>query len=76
MTREEFVKNCVSLGYCSKEVAEIYAEGREELSVDDYIDVYRKALRLKSRGKDGLHVCGTNGGKTSKSYKFYNGHEG
>lgn len=76
MTKEEFIKNAVSLGYCSKKIAEEYCEGKVVLTIDDYIEVYRKAESKKRHDKAGLHQCGNNGGKTSKTYKFYNGHEG
>lgn len=41
MTKEEFIKNCQSLGYCTKKDAEKYCEGKDELTDDDFIEVYR-----------------------------------
>ena len=78
MTKEEFIKNCRSMGYCSKEIATKYCEGKEELTDDDYIEVYRMAEKVERHGSDGWHQYGINGvmGKTTKTYRFYNGHEG
>ena len=76
MTKEEFISNCCSLGYCSKAMAEKYCVGKDELTDDDYITIYQRAQKIELRASDGWHRCGNNGGKTTKSYKFYNGHEG
>jgi hypothetical protein len=76
MTKDEFIQNCRSLGYCSKITAEAYCRDKEELTDDDYIQVYRIAEKIERRGSDGLHSYGKYGGKTTKTYKFYNGHEG
>lgn len=76
MNKDEFVRNAVKSGYCSKKIAEQYAEGKDELTDDDYIEVYRKAQKIERHGSDGLHRYGRNGGKSTKSWYFYNGHEG
>lgn len=76
MTRDEFIKTACALGYCNKKVAEEYCVGKDVFTDDDYIEVWRKAHYKEHHGRDGLHVCGRSGGKTTKSYKFYNGHEG
>ena len=77
MEKAEFIKLAVRCGYCSKKIAEEYAEGKDTLSDDDFIEVYRKEEDMRERhSNDGLHSYGRNGGKTTKSYKVYNNHEG
>ena len=66
MTKNEFIKNCTSLGYCSKEVAEEYCKGKDKLSDDDYIEVYRKANVCMATSNDGTRICGN--GRTTKRY--------
>lgn len=65
MTKEEFIKNAYSLGYCDKMQAEQYCEGRDTFTDDDYIGVYRmvEEQRLKYRGRP----LG-NGAYTTKHY--------
>ena len=43
MTKEEFIKTASKMGYCSKKVAEEYAEGKDTFTNDDFIEVYRIA---------------------------------
>lgn len=76
MDKAEFIRNAVRCGYCSKKIAEEYAEGKDTLTDDDFIEVYRKAQKIARHGGDGLHRYDNNGGKTTKSYKVYNNHEG
>ena len=76
ISKEDFIKYSVSIGYCARKTAEKYAEGKEKFTDDDYIEVYRLAQKIERRGSDGLHQYGDEGGKTTKTWKFYNGHEG
>ena len=65
MTKDEFIKNCKSLGYCTEEQAEKYCEDKDELTENDYVEVYRKAnVRIPTANAN--HKCGY--GWTSKSY--------
>jgi hypothetical protein len=41
MTREEFIRLCQLCGYSSKRNAVKYAEGREEFTDRDFIEVHR-----------------------------------
>jgi hypothetical protein len=55
MTKAEFIRTCAACGYAPKKVAEEYAEGLEDLTDDDFIEVYRIAARqldLKNRVAD------------------------
>lgn len=76
MTKDEFIKNCTSLGYCDKKRAEEYCEGRDVLTEDDYIAVYRKSNSTEGN-KEGSHLfyCG-NGGRTTKRWCKYTDHSG
>lgn len=78
MTKEEFIANCRSLGYCSKTTAEAYCKDKDELTDDDYIEVYRLNEKIERHASDGWHLYGINGamGKTTKSYTVYNNHKG
>ena len=66
MTKDEFIKNFRSLGYCSKEQAEKYCEDKDELTEDDYIVVYRKSNILEPTN-NGSMKCGE--GRTTKRYR-------
>ena len=73
MTKEEFIKNCQSLGYCTKKEAEKYCEGKDELTDDDFIEVHRSAkeYQIKCHGRPlGEH------GYTSKRFFGDGGSEG
>lgn len=41
MTPEEFILSATRSGYCRAKTAREYAEGRERLTEDDFIQVYR-----------------------------------
>lgn len=41
MDKKEFVKTCVLCGYASKRNAIEYAKGKDELTEDDYAEVFR-----------------------------------
>lgn len=73
MTKEEFIKTSCSLGYCSKKQAETYCEGKDELTDDDYIGVYRMVEEQKPR-QYGRSLG--NGGYTSKRFYGDGGSEG
>ena len=45
MTKEQFVKACMSGGYCSKKIAEKYAENKTEFSEKDFEEVFRISER-------------------------------
>ena len=74
MKRDDFIKLCVRMGYCSKSEAEKYAENKEEFSDDDFVEVWRKANN-KIAPKD-LHHIGVDCGYTTKSFEVQNGHKG
>ena len=77
MTKEEFVKNCCSLGYCTKITAEAYCRDKEELTDDDYIEVYRLGEKIERKlARDGTHSYGRNGARTTKRYLMDGGSEG
>lgn len=65
MTKDEFIKCCHSLGYCSKTEAEKYCEGKDELTDDDFIEVHR-SVKAYQIGKSG-RVIGEHG-YTSKRF--------
>lgn len=46
MNRDEFIRLCVSLGYCTKKNATEYAKDRTEFSEEDFVEVYRKQERM------------------------------
>lgn len=46
MNRAEFIKLCVSIGYCTKKRAEEYAKDRTEFSEEDFVEVYRLQERM------------------------------
>ena len=73
MTRDEFIKTACKMGYCTKKIAEEYCEGKETLTEDDYIEVYRivEDRRYKTPG----HPRG-NGCYISKKYYRDGGEEG
>lgn len=73
MNRDEFVKTAYKMGYCSKEIAKEYSEGKDNLTQDDLVEVYRIAENgvYKSKG----HPLG-NGGYTKKQYYRDGGSEG
>lgn len=77
MTKEEFVKNCCSLGYCTKITAEAYVRDKEVLTDDDYIEVYRLAEKIEKKlYRDGTQSYGRNGARTTKHYFKDGGSEG
>ena len=76
MNKDEFVNNACKMGYCDKKTAERYAEGKDELTDDDYIEVYRLMQKREVTSSDGFHQYDRNGGKTTKSYRVYNNHKG
>lgn len=41
MTKEEFIKTCVLCGYASRKNAKKYAQSKENLTEDDFAEVYR-----------------------------------
>jgi hypothetical protein len=43
MSRDEFIKTACKMGYCTKKIAEEYSEGKDTLTEDDFIEVYRIA---------------------------------
>lgn len=77
MTKEEFVKNCCSLGYCTKITAEAYCRDKAELTDDDYIEVYRLGEKIERKlFGDGTHSYGMFGARTTKHYYKDGGSEG
>lgn len=66
MTKDEFIKNASSLGYCTKEQAKEYCKDKDELTEDDYIRVFRKA-NVYEPTNNGTDRC--NNGRTTKRYK-------
>lgn len=41
MSRDEFIRLCLSMGYCTKTTAEKYAGDRENFTDEDFVEVYR-----------------------------------
>lgn len=65
MTKDEFIKNSCSLGYCNAMQAEEYCKDRTDFTDDDYVGVYQmvEAQRRKN--------CGRPLGKGSYTTKRY-----
>jgi hypothetical protein len=57
MTKEEFAATCAKCGYASYMFALAYAADKDELTDEDYIEVYRQANRRHINAHD------TEGGK-------------
>jgi hypothetical protein len=77
MTREEFVKNCCSIGYCTKVTAEAYSRDKDVLTDDDYIEVYRMAERIEKKlNGDGTRSYGRHGARSTKHFRRDGGEEG
>ena len=77
MKKDEFIKNCQRMGYCSKKVAERYCEGKDDFTDDDYVGVYRLSEDIeKPHFGDGTHGYGRNGARTTKHYFKDGGSEG
>lgn len=51
MTKDEFIKTAWKAGYCSKKIAEEYAEGKNTFTEDDFIEVFRKAETHEHKNK-------------------------
>lgn len=76
MTKEEFIKDCVSLGYSSKKIAAEYAEAKNgELSDDDFIEVFRFAERKRQLRKGDVNEKWRNyqGTRSTKFLPKYSG---
>ena len=78
MTKNEFIKVCCFMGYCTKRIAEEYtkkmvSEGKTEFSEKDFEDVYRFDTKRRVESWEmpphANHVR-LGGAKTTKSYKF------
>lgn len=69
MTRDEFIKLCSKCGYCSKKVAELYAQGKSEFTDKDFEDAFRFAQRIESDKGNGRWRKMAGGVKTTKHYK-------
>ena len=70
MTKAEFIKNACQMGYCTKKQAEEYCKDKDDLTEDDYIEVYRK--RENQIKVTGVALYG--GGRRS-THKFRDGGE-
>ena len=69
MTPDEFISSASSLGYCSKKAAEQYTVGRDNLTEDDYTEVYRiyqRQLDIKDGRVDQGKFRNYCGAKTTK----------
>lgn len=83
MTKEEFITLAASLGYCTKAEAKAYARAcagqRDEFTEADFEEVFRYAERrwaaLHGQSPHGGHPL-PGGGRTTKKYTVYNGHDG
>lgn len=73
MTKEEFIKSCQSLGYCTKKEAEKYCEGKDELTDDDFIEVHG-SFKVYLIGRSGRVIV--ENGYTTKRYLCDGGSEG
>ena len=77
MTKEEFVKNCCSLGYCTRVTAQAYARDKDVLTDEDYVEVYRLGEKIEHKfARDGTQSYGRYGGRTTKHYYRDRGSEG
>ena len=78
MTKDKFISQATSLGYCSKPVAILFAGERESFTEDDFIKVFRVAERRETRKKSIEHGVRKrplgHGCRTTKQYTVYNGH--
>lgn len=68
MTKDEFIKTACKMGYCNKKEAEEYCKDKDELTEDDYIEVYR-------RDEYQMRVTGVRlfGGGRRSTHKFRDG---
>ena len=73
MTKGEFIKTACKMGYCTEKQAEKYSEGKDELTEDDFIEVYRKR---EGERRTGTHRYLGDGAYTSKRYYRDGGEEG
>ncbi len=73
MNRDEFVRTAYRMGYCSKKIAEEYSEGKDNLTQEDLVEVYRIAENCVYKPKG--HPLG-NGAYTKKQYYRDGGSEG
>lgn len=69
MTREEFAATCASCGYASRKFALAYAGDRDNLTEDDFIEVYR-AAQGRGRRSDFRDVMAPDGSRT-RTTKHY-----
>lgn len=83
MTRDEFITQASLRGYSSKRVAKRFAGKREAFTEKDFEDLWRYADRMAYLDDVANNVaCDAHahrllgGGRTTKSYKVYNGHDG
>lgn len=71
MTREEFILAVTNSGYCRTKTAREYAQGKESLTEDDFIQVFRleqgREEREHSRRRDGMKAI--ENGWTSRDYR-------
>lgn len=78
MTPDQFARSCALMGYCPRKFAEKYTTGRDELTDDDYIEVFRRYQRhldIKSGEIERSHglrkyYYGKFRGKTTKRYRL------
>lgn len=84
MTRDEFILQASLRGYSSKKIAKQFAGERDTFFEADFEDLFRYAEHMSYLDKVSnniavdahahKHIIG--GGRTTKSYKVHNGHDG
>ena len=71
MTREEFILAATNSGYCRTKTAREYAQGKDNLTEADFIEVFRieesRRERERSLGKTGMRWL--DGCWTSRDYR-------
>jgi hypothetical protein len=75
MTKDEFIATCINGGYCSKKVAEVYYQGKDNLTDNDLIEVYRirdRKITVKELAIKNEKYHNVEGTKTTKFYKHTN----
>jgi hypothetical protein len=69
MDKESFINQCVEIGYCSKKTAEMYCKDKNNLTEDDFIEVFRIVERAKEVAATIDKYRKVEGVKTTKVYE-------
>ena len=65
MDKKEFIESCIECGYANRKIATWYAKDKEELTENDFVEIYR----LIERAKDVSNDYGKFKNHTTKRYK-------